>query len=154
MTPRRYSLALIPCTKTKNPAGVTARTLYRGGIFSLMLRHAMQRCDRVLIMSALHGLVELDAPIGPYDAFLLALSPYDRALLARKMKPQVDALIEEPRILSYLYIPYFNFFRDLAPKAVVDATHRPYKGLPTAPATLQRVLSNEIRCYETHPSRR
>lgn len=65
MTPE---LAVIPCGAAKRPGNHPARQLYTGSYFRAGLRWAIAiRADRILILSAKHGLVELDQRLDTYD---------------------------------------------------------------------------------------
>lgn len=68
---------VIPCGAAKAPGAAPARELYDSANFRLTLAAAQAEAEattrdlgveaRVLILSALHGLVELDAELEPYD---------------------------------------------------------------------------------------
>lgn len=64
-------VVVIACGATKLDTTAPAAELYTSAHFALMLRAARrvatQQAGRVLILSALHGLVELDTEIAPYD---------------------------------------------------------------------------------------
>ena len=152
MNPARYDLGLVACTRAKNPTGINARTLYRGGTFSLIMRHAMQRCDRVMIMSGKYGLLNMDDPIRYYDTFVNTLTAEERAALIERCRVQLQPL-RGLRVLSYLWIPYYSLLLE-ADATIAAGFHRPYNGLPTMPATLQKTLTREVTNYGTHPSRR
>jgi len=152
LKPERWDVALIPCTRGKNPVGVSAATLYRGGTFSLIMRHAAQRTDRVLIVSALHGIIPLDFPMRYYDRFLLNLSDAERSKLIETVRPQMEPL-RGLRVLSYLWIPYHQVLFE-ANAQIAQGFWRPYLGLPTFPATLQKTLTREVSNYGQITSRR
>lgn len=139
----QYDVALIPCTRGKRPEGMTARTLYKGGIFSLNVRHAALSSKRTLVLSAKYGLLGLDDPVRYYDAYIPALGPRERAqllaLIAEQAKPLRDL-----RILSYLPAAYYAAFAEAAPWATFHCD-RPFKGIPSL--TLSARLSREIKSW-------
>lgn len=146
----RYDVGIIPCTAGKHAEGMTARTLYKGGGFATMMRHAAQRCDKVLIMSAKFGLITLDAPVSYYDAYLPDLSPQMRERLIVRMGKQVDELVwggmpegQMPRILSYLPQAYYETL--IIARPISDFVLRPYKKLGMLKLTA--CLSAEIAGY-------
>ncbi len=153
MIPRRYELGIIPCTASKNPAGLTPLTLYKGGPFSLMMRHATQRCDRVLIMSAKYGLLDLNDPVRWYEAYLPTLDDPQKAELRARIQQQkiTTACTSVFGAISYLPKAYWDFLSSAKPALCAD-THRPYKSLPML--TLFKVLSNEVANYGIIPARR
>jgi hypothetical protein len=146
----RYDLALIPCTSRKNITGMTARSLYMGGPFATMMRHAQQRADRILILSAKFGLLELDAPVSYYDAYLPDLSPQMRERLIVRLRGQLQAYSqahkpwEQTRTLSYLPLAYYEAVAE-ASRSVAETFCRPYRKLPMIRCTA--VLSAEIVTY-------
>lgn len=154
MKPRTYDFGLIPCTSGKRPDGLTPLTLYKGGPFSLMMRHAQQRCGEILIMSAKYGLLGLQDPVRYYDAYLPDLTEAERAALAWRIKSSeklLGASAPGTRILSYLPRAYHEFLAGAKPE-IVGALKRPYANLPSL--SLYAVLSHEIKNYGTHPARR
>lgn len=62
-----YRFAFIACSASKLSVRARARDLYTGALFVLSLQLAEAMADRVLILSAKHGLVELDDELEPYD---------------------------------------------------------------------------------------
>jgi hypothetical protein len=153
VTARRYELGIIPCSKAKNVLGVTPLTLYRSTPFSVMVKHAQQRCGRILIMSAKYGLLKLDDRVANYNTYLPTLRGDHRAKLARTIDEcahQLKLLEIHPRqVLSYLPEAYYRFLASEVPDLEEWASEirRPYKGLPMI--NLVKVLSNEIKGFET-----
>lgn len=138
-----YELGIVPCTKTKNPTAQTAQTLYRGGPFSLMMRHAVLYCERVIIMSAKHGLLDLNEKVTYYDAYLPNLSRSERDVFVNKLSDQL-LKIESFETLSYLPKVYFDACCEALPQ-VTETWHRPFKHLPMH--TCWKVLSEEIAAH-------
>lgn len=67
--PAKTAKIIIPCGGAKAAETSTAATLYTGSAFTEVLAAAIAEVgrDNVLILSALHGLIELDDEIAPYD---------------------------------------------------------------------------------------
>lgn len=149
----RYAVGIVACSASKRPDGQTPLTLYRGALFSTTVRHACQRCDRVLIMSAKYGLLELNDPVQWYDTYLGHLDHRERAILRKRI---VDggkltyAYANPRRILSYLPKLYHSELMLALPH--LGAVARPYAGLNLF--QLVQVLSNEVKNYGTQPARR
>ena len=78
-------LFLIACAKTKRNTRSPARDLYRSPLFLKSLAYAEQHADDVLIVSAKHGLVELDDELDPYDLTIGDLDRSGRAWLSGKI---------------------------------------------------------------------
>jgi hypothetical protein len=66
-------IAIVGCGKRKLQRAAPARDLYNSNLFRLSLRHAESMCERVYVASALHGLLELDQVIEPYNRRLADL---------------------------------------------------------------------------------
>lgn len=62
------TIALIPCCGPKLDTAAAARDLYTSSTFRTQLDAALASgCDRVMIVSAKHGLLDLDEQCAPYD---------------------------------------------------------------------------------------
>ena len=114
------------------------------------MRHAHQRADRVLIMSAKYGLIPTDAPISWYEAYVPTLTSQERDELKRILTPQLKQL-KGIRVLSYVSNAYQVLLVEVD-LTVASAIHRPYCKLNFL--TALKVLSNEIASYGQNPSRR
>lgn len=153
----RWDLGVIPCTSGKNPDGVTPTTLYKGTLFANMMKHAVQRCDHVLIMSAKFGLLRLDDPVSYYDAYLPDLSPQMRERLKVRVRAQLAEGIpqtlskpwDQRRVISYLPKAYHAFLLEASP-AVAQRMRRPFEGMGMF--RLVNCLSAEVACYGKSPS--
>jgi len=64
---RKVAVGLVACGKEKAAAAAPARELYTGSLFRAALADAIATNDVVFVVSAKHGLVELDRVIEPYD---------------------------------------------------------------------------------------
>jgi hypothetical protein len=65
--PKPYQLGIIACSASKADRPLPARELYTGELFKRSLAVAESRCGRVVVLSARHGVLDLDAVIAPYD---------------------------------------------------------------------------------------
>lgn len=65
--PKPYRWGLVACSKSKLAQPAKARDLYTGQLFRASLAAAERLCERVVILSALHGAVELEQVLEPYD---------------------------------------------------------------------------------------
>ena len=73
-------IGLVACSKTKLDRAAPARELYTSPLFKLSLAYAEAHCSAVYVISAEHGIVELDRVIAPYCTTLADLSPARRSL--------------------------------------------------------------------------
>lgn len=62
-----YRFAILACSAAKLRQPAKARDLYVGALFVLAHQYAELVADRVLILSARHGVVEADKTLEPYD---------------------------------------------------------------------------------------
>ncbi|WP_032380931.1 DUF6884 domain-containing protein [Rhodococcoides fascians] len=93
-----HTLIAIPCGAAKLDSAAPARELYASSNFALTLRAAEAEAAaterdlgtpaRVVILSALHGLIELDEVVAPYDVKMADAEHIAPAAVAR----QLDAL--------------------------------------------------------------
>lgn len=146
-----YDIGVIPCTSGKRPEGLTPLTLYKGGPFSLMMRHAQQRCRVILIMSAKYGLLELTDPVSWYEAYLPELSASERGKLLSLLRAQALKKLVGRKVLWYPSRGYWEAMAEACPE-VIPSVIRPYRKLPSL--RLFKVLSNEIKNYGQFPARR
>lgn len=72
-------VALVGCGARKRRGRHPAHALYIGSLFRAALHHARRTADEVFILSALHGVLELDQVVAHYDARL----PTARDAIAR-----------------------------------------------------------------------
>jgi hypothetical protein len=122
-------------------------TLYRGTVFRMMMKHAQQRCDAIVIVSAKYGLLGLRSQVAYYDTYLPDLDQQQRATLVTVVEAQLPTYIghREP-VLSYLPEAYASLPTDAVKGARVQPNiRRPYKGIRLL--TLLQILSNEIKHY-------
>lgn len=151
MTADRWDVGFISCSSSKNPSGQTARTLYRGAIFITQFRHALQRCNEVVIVSAKYGLLRPDDHATWYDQYLGNLSPAEmlrwKAMVASQLKPFDPG--RWSRRLSYLPIMYQSAVEEACPE--LFPLRSPYR---IRAITQISILSKEIKNYGQIPSRR
>lgn len=103
-------IGLVACSSRKLDRRAPARELYSSPLFRKSLAYAEQRCERVYVLSAKFGLVELDQRIGKYDHRLGCKT--ERAAWARRV---AGALIDRHgREAEYLVLAGADYARPLA----------------------------------------
>lgn len=108
-------LFVVPCGAAKLDHTAPARYLYTGHHFRFTLRqvetHASRVGGQVRILSALHGLIQLDARIAPYDLTMGApgsIRPHDLAVHL----DQLDlALGDDPIDQVHAFLPNAYLYR-------------------------------------------
>ena len=90
MAPMR--IGLVGCVKRKGPVAAPARELYVSPLFAGRRRFVEAGCDRWFILSALHGLVDPDEVIEPYDESLVSAGVGERQAWAEGVLASVDDL--------------------------------------------------------------
>lgn len=93
-------LGIVSCGKAKLSQASEASALYTSPLFRKSHAIASATCDRVLILSAKHGLIESNDVIEPYDVSANELDPCNLVLweqaisrLLKPMIPQFDELL-------------------------------------------------------------
>lgn len=86
-------IGLVGCVKSKLRHAAPARDLYTSPLFR-GARCAVERsCERWFILSALHGLVEPDRVLEPYERTLNTASPSQRRARAEQVLGQIDTTL-------------------------------------------------------------
>lgn len=119
------TIGIIPCSATKIDRPAAARDLYASTYFQGALAAAEAQCDRVFILSALHGLISPDAIVAPYD--LKMGDP--GSITADEIAAQADALdLEAADIYAFMGATYFSILdeglrqNDIFASPVYEAT--------------------------------
>lgn len=98
-------VVVIACGANKLSTTAPAADLYTSAHFALMLRAARrvatQQAGRVLILSALHGLVELDTQLAPYDVKMGDPGSITPAALAHQLAALAPSSITTLLPLAY-----------------------------------------------------
>ena len=96
-------IVLISCVKKKRPCKAKAEHLYTSQLFVGCLRYARNlRPDLIFILSAKHGLLELDKEIDPYNSTL-------KDMPAVQIKAWADRVIEQLKQQADLQNDHFIF---------------------------------------------
>lgn len=107
-------IALIPCTAKKLDHAAPAKELYCSDNFRKLLRITeLQNVDKVLILSGLHHVVELDTVLEPYDYTLegkpvMVKREFGR-VIAEELSKRFD--LESDEFIIYTPSDY-NYFAD------------------------------------------
>lgn len=84
------TIVLISCVSKKLPHKARAKDLYISPLFRMNLKYAQQFLpQKVFILSAKYGLVQLDEEIEPYDVTLNKMSARERRIWAAKVVSQL-----------------------------------------------------------------
>ncbi len=86
-------IALISCTKSKRTTPSPAALLYTSPLFNKSLLYARSIARRTYILSAKHGLLNLDDIIDPYELSIKALSTRERAEWALKVGDRLQQVV-------------------------------------------------------------
>lgn len=78
-------VALVSCSAKKLSRAAAARELYTSALFAKSLVFAERTCSVTYVLSAMHGLVELDRVLDPYEYSLLQATGVERAVWAARI---------------------------------------------------------------------
>lgn len=92
---RPVLVGLVGCAKNKATSRLPARDLYQGKLFRLALDYSLKVADETYILSARHGLVELDEEISPYDLRIEQLRIAELGTWARQVVHRLDAKLPD-----------------------------------------------------------
>ena len=88
-------IVLISCVSKKRQQRTKASDLYISSWFKLALQFARkQKSDAVFILSALHGLLDLDTEISPYEITLNKMSSAQRKEWANRVIAQLKRKVD------------------------------------------------------------
>jgi hypothetical protein len=71
------TVALVGCGKQKLAVRATARELYTGALFRKALAYALTLTPRAYVLSALHGVVDLEQELDPYELSMAGVEDPD-----------------------------------------------------------------------------
>jgi hypothetical protein len=86
-------IALIACTKSKAGAALPAALLYQSPLFRKSLLYALSNTDRIFILSAKHGVLQMDEVVEPYELSIKDLDTTQRANWISKVTTRLTKLI-------------------------------------------------------------
>lgn len=104
-------VALISCSKKKLEHRSKARDLYSSQLFKATLSYVERHSyNNIFILSALHGLVDLEDELDPYDLSLQQLSVYERKVWAEKVFCQIyDKGLANSQFYFYTGKTYYKY---------------------------------------------
>jgi hypothetical protein len=92
-------IVLVGCGSEKIATAAAARSLYTGTLFTSSLAYAERlKPDAIYIVSAFHGLVELDAVIEPYDRTLTGTPVKERLAWGQRIAEALRGRHHEPDV--------------------------------------------------------
>lgn len=88
-------IVFISCVKSKCSHPTRAEALYLGALFTKALRYARSLSpDHIYILSAEHGVLELDAIVAPYEKTLITMRLFERRAWAEKVIAQLRSKVD------------------------------------------------------------
>lgn len=92
ITNNKRTIVIISCSSTKAATKTQAKDLYISPLFKKSLGYAKSlKPDKILILSAKHGMVHLEEEIAPYDETLKNKSSIQKRAWATKVLEQLEA---------------------------------------------------------------
>jgi cytoplasmic iron level regulating protein YaaA (DUF328/UPF0246 family) len=109
-------IVLIACAKSKAKNRVQAQYLYQSILFKKNLAYARSlKPDKIYIISALHGLLDLETPVDPYDLSLNDMSDQQRKAWSEKVISQI-LLHHDPASDHFVFLAGLNYRKYLVQK--------------------------------------
>lgn len=108
----KLRVGLVGCVKEKAAVPMPAANLYTSALFRGRTRYVERTCDRWFILSALHGVVDPDTVLAPYDESLDRASRQRRRAWSSQVLAQLHELLGD--LCSYEFevhagAPYRDF---------------------------------------------
>ena len=108
-------VVLISCASKKRPLKCKARELYVSALFKKNLQYALNLApDRIFILSAKYGLVELDDEVEPYDLTLNEMSTLEIRRWANAVLHQLAAKADLQND-QFVFLAGTKYRKDLLP---------------------------------------
>lgn len=109
-------VAMIACSKKKQPGKYRACELYQGTMFKKSIQLArLQGYDYIFILSAKYKLIGLDDVIGAYDLKLDEVSRVDRRGWAKKVIGELKRRVPQIENAEFTYFAGKMYHQDLPP---------------------------------------
>src|SRR4051794_31646485 len=88
-------IGFVACSKTKSTLRLPAAALYTSALFRKSLLAAIDRSERVYILSAKHGLLGCNDVVEPYDVTLKTMKRADRLAWGARTGAQLDEALQQ-----------------------------------------------------------
>ncbi len=125
------TIALISCVSKKLPNKAPVCDIYISPLFKKNLAYARNRkVDDIFILSAKHGLLELNEEIDPYNLTLNDMTSREKSRWARRVFQQIKDHPDIPDIkeVNFIILAGMNYRELLEP--VLPNVELPLEGLP------------------------
>ena len=134
-------VVLISCVKSKLKVPAKVKDLYTSTLFQYTLRYARKlKPDAIYVLSAKHGLLDLEQIIAPYEMTLITMSEEEKKAWSRKV---LDSLQKKADLDSdmFVFLAGVNYRKYLIPE--LKHFEIPFEGMPfgTQLQELKRQLS-------------
>lgn len=129
----RGRIGLVGCVKQKAPSARPAEELYTSTLFRGRAAYVKKSCDQWFILSALHGVVDPETELHPYDVTLTNASRERRRAWSRQVLDQLQTKLGN--LGSYEFeihagAPYREFGLVDGLRQVGASVVNPTQGLP------------------------
>ncbi len=127
LSPDRPVVALVSCVKRKQSKTSPAKDLYVSPLFQMSRKLAEEKSERWFILSALHGLVDPDQTISPYEKTLNNASRKEREVWAQSVFDNLRKKVpSEAQILLFAGSKYTELLIPLLKRRghqIIDPLH-------------------------------
>lgn len=123
-------IGLISCVKEKRDGIHKAKDLYISPFFKKSLKYALQNYDKVYILSAKHGLINLDDKIESYELTLNNMNRDERRSWYYKTATRLNEVINTEEDELY-FLTGKNYYEGLLPLVRAKGRHIIMENLPS-----------------------
>jgi hypothetical protein len=121
-----HKIGLISCVKTKLDKPAKAKDLYISDLFKKQYLYSIRNYDLTFVLSAKHGLLELDEVIKPYELTLNSFTEKEKKIWAYRVIKQLKAKTDIKNDVYYIHAG-INYRKYIIQK--LKNYHIPLKGL-------------------------
>ena len=119
---------LISCVSKKVQYPTKAENLYQSTLFKFALQYAkMQNADRIYILSALYGLLELSDVVAPYEKTLNSMKEFEIKQWSEKVVDQIIQKGLDLKTDQFIFLAGNNYRKYIIPN--IQKISIPMKGL-------------------------
>ena len=109
-------IGLIGCGKDKSPIRCKAEEMYIGGYFKLGLKFARKSFEKIYILSAKYGLLELEDMIEPYNMTLNTMDNNEIYVWSKRVAEALKSKLNKDDVVTFVCgKEYYKYLKGMLP---------------------------------------